>query len=137
MEPDTRTSGAGAVAITGATGMIGSALAAHLRSEGIQVRRIVRHQATGTDIAWNPELGVIDAGQLEGLTAIVHLAGAPIAQRWTADTKNAILNSRVLGTRTLATAVSRLDAKPGVVLSGSAVGYYGDRGDELLNENSG
>jgi uncharacterized protein (TIGR01777 family) len=117
--------------------MIGSALAAQLSREGIHVRRIVRGIPKGDDIRWSPDDESIDTAQLEGLDAIVNLAGAPIAQRWSSRVKRDILESRVNGTRTLARAVAQLARKPRVVLSGSAIGYYGDRGDELLNENSG
>jgi uncharacterized protein (TIGR01777 family) len=125
------------VAITGATGMIGSALAASLRAEGVRVRTLVRHGvATPDDIRWSPNTGYIDSAALEGLDAIVNLAGEPIAQRWTETRKLAIRESRVRGTSTLANAVAKLERKPRVVLSGSAIGYYGDRGDELVDESS-
>jgi uncharacterized protein (TIGR01777 family) len=125
------------VAITGATGMIGSALAATLRAEGVRVRTLVRHGvATPDDIRWSPNTGYIDVAALEGLDAIVNLAGEPIAHRWTEARKLAIRESRVRGTSTLANAVAKLERKPRVVLSGSAIGYYGDRGDELVDESS-
>ena len=127
------------VAITGATGLIGTALAAHLRGEGFRVRRIVRSRS-GTapgDITWAPDAGVIDARELEGTHAIVNLAGAPIGERWTGARKREIRESRLLVTTTIARAIASLERKPAVVLSGSAVGYYGDRGDEILDETSG
>jgi uncharacterized protein (TIGR01777 family) len=125
------------IAITGATGMIGSALAANLRAEGVRVRRLVRGRVVSPDdIPWAPEKGEIDSSALEGIDAIVNLAGAPIAQRWTEARKLEIRESRVKGTTTLANAVAKLERKPKVVLSGAAIGYYGDRDDELLDETS-
>ena len=102
------------------------------------MRRLVRsaQDAQPGDIPWDPLGGVLDARALEGCDAIVHLAGAPIAQRWTDARKQGILASRVRGTSLLARAVASMVVKPVVVLSGSAIGYYGDRGDELLDEHS-
>ena len=126
------------VAVSGATGMIGSALVTRLRARGHSVRRLVRSApgAQPGDIMWDPMGGVLDARTLEGCDAIVHLAGAPIAQRWTHARKQDIQTSRVRGTSLLARAVASMAVKPGVVLSGSAIGYYGNRGDELLDERS-
>ena len=126
------------IAVTGATGLIGSALVAHLRGRGHTVRRLVRsaHEQQAGDILWDPAAGVLDARALEGADAIVHLAGAPIAQRWTADHKRELLDSRVDGTSLLARVVAGMARKPRVVLSGSAIGYYGNRGDEMLDEGS-
>ena len=126
------------VAVSGATGLIGSAFVARLRERGHTVRRLVRSargQQQG-DIAWDPAHDVLDARALEGTDAIVHLAGAPIARRWTEARKREIRESRVRGTSLLARTVAALAVKPRVVLSGSAVGYYGDGGDELLDEHS-
>ncbi len=118
--------------------MIGSALAAELRREGVRVLRLVRHASSPSadDIPWSPDAGVLDATRLEGLDAIVNLAGAPIAERWSTAHKRDIRESRVRATTLLSDAVSRLERMPAVVLSGSAVGYYGDRGDDLLDESS-
>lgn len=126
------------VAITGATGMIGSALVAHLRDRGHTVRRLVRstHDAQPGDILWDPMATALDPRALDGCDAIVNLAGAPIAQRWTSDRKRDIRESRIRGTSLIANAVAAMAVKPMVVLSGSAVGYYGDRGDEPLDERS-
>lgn len=110
------------VAISGITGLIGSALSARLSATGHDVRRIPRHGA--------------DAALLEGVDAVVHLAGEPVAHRWTAERKHAIRESRVDGTTRLARTIAALRVKPRVVLSGSAVGYYGDRGAEVLHESS-
>lgn len=126
------------IAVTGATGLIGSALVARLRAGGHVVRRLVRseRQAQPGDVPWNPKSGALDPAALAGCDAIIHLAGAPIAQRWTASHKRDIRESRVQGTSLVARAVARMPVKPRVVLSGSAIGYYGDRGDELLDERS-
>lgn len=126
------------VAITGATGLIGGALAERLTASGHRVRRIVRAASASRpgDVQWDPARGVLDQEGLEGVDAIVHLAGEPVAHRWTSARKRAIRDSRVQGTVLLARAVSSMRVKPRVVLSGSAIGYYGDRGDELLDERS-
>ena len=125
------------VAISGATGLIGSAFTAHLRAKGHTVRRLVRSgERQPGDIPWDPSRGVLDARALEGTEAIVHLAGAPIAQRWTDARKREIVESRLTGTAVIARAIGELDAKPRVMLSGSAIGYYGNRGDEQLDERS-
>jgi uncharacterized protein (TIGR01777 family) len=126
------------VAITGATGLIGSALATALRRGGHTVRRLVRAGSAMQpgDVPWDPERGTLDPRALEGCDAIVHLAAAPIGQRWTSAHKRDIRESRVLGTALVARAVAAMEQKPRVVLSASAMGYYGDRGDEQLDEQS-
>ena len=127
------------VAITGATGLIGRALRRSLEADGHQVRPVVRRPVGSGEsaIRWDPDAGTIDAGALEGVDAVVHLAGAGIGdERWTAERKRVILESRTRGTALLATTLAGLDAKPSVLVSGSAVGYYGDRGDEALTETS-
>ncbi len=126
------------VVISGAGGLIGSALSASLRSDGHRVLVLRRGGITeGDDIGWDPEAGRIDAPALEGVDAIVHLAGEGIGeQRWSDDQKRRIRESRVRGTAVLAAAVATREEKPRVFVSGSAVGYYGDRGDELLTERS-
>ncbi len=126
------------VAVTGATGMIGSALVARLRAQGHAVRRLVRGGGSMQpgDIPWDPASRALDPRALEGTDAIVHLAGAPIAQRWTSAAKAEIRASRVQGTSLIASAVSAMSTRPRVVVSGSAVGIYGDRGDEQLDEGS-
>ncbi|MDQ2668273.1 MAG: TIGR01777 family oxidoreductase [Gemmatimonadota bacterium] len=126
------------VAVSGATGMIGTALVTSLRAGGHTVRRLVRssRDAQPGDIPWDPARAQLSPQALAGCTAIVHLAGAPVAQRWTPSHKREILESRVLGTSLIARAVAAMDVKPSVVLSGSAIGYYGDRAAELLDESS-
>ncbi|CAN5259328.1 hypothetical protein BH09GEM1_BH09GEM1_28620 [soil metagenome] len=126
------------VAVSGATGLIGSALVARLRSSGNTVRRLVRstRDAELGDIVWDTERDSLDPRALAGCDAIVHLAGAPIAQRWTSSHKREMLESRARGTALIARTVAAMADKPAVVLSGSAIGYYGDRGDELLDETS-
>jgi uncharacterized protein len=124
------------VAITGRSGMIGSALADALTADGIEVRPVVRGRARPGEIAWDPGAGTIDQQAMEGVEAVVHLAGEPIGERWNDEKKRRIRESRTQGTRTIATALARLPVPPHVLVSASAVGYYGDRGDELLNEDS-
>ena len=126
------------VAITGSTGLIGSALVRSLEADGHQVTRLVRGQPSGPrQVAWDPTGGVIDAAGLEGHDAAVHLAGAGLGDhRWTDDYKAKVLDSRVAGTSLLAETLASLDRPPAVLASGSAVGYYGDRGDEELTEAS-
>jgi len=138
MSNETPSSTAPFIAITGASGLIGRALLARLRSNGWRVRRLVRSVRPGDAdaIVWDPARGVLDARDLEGVEAVVHLAGEPIAQRWTGSRRDAIRESRVRGTTLLARAIAALDRKPSAMLSGSAVGYYGDRGDEAVDEES-
>src|SRR5436190_2925774 len=124
------------ILITGSSGLIGSALVPVLIGDGHTIVRLVR-RAPGADSArWNPDDGSLDHGALQGIDAVVHLAGESIASgRWTRARKALILNSRVRGTALLARAVSALRDKPKIFLSASAVGFYGDRGDELLDES--
>jgi uncharacterized protein (TIGR01777 family) len=126
------------VAITGASGLIGSALASSLRADGNRVLPFQRGGVTtGDTIGWDPDAGRIDAPALEGIDAVVHLAGEGIAtHKWTDEQKRRILDSRVRGTAVLAAAVASRERKPRVLVSGSAVGYYGDRGSEALTEQS-
>ncbi|MFC9814377.1 TIGR01777 family oxidoreductase [Streptomyces virginiae] len=126
------------IAVTGSTGLIGSALVRSLRADGHEVVRFVRREPAGADEArWDPERGHVDRAALDGCGAVVHLAGAGIGDhRWTAAYKRKIRDSRVLGTAALANALAGLDAPPGVLVSGSAVGYYGDTGDRVVDEDA-
>jgi uncharacterized protein (TIGR01777 family) len=126
------------ILITGSTGLIGSELSSLLLKNEHRVIRLVRHALTGPDeISWDPAKGILDSQSLEGLDAVVHLAGENIASgRWTQRKKRLIRESRINGTRLLAQSLSRLFDPPRVLVSISAVGYYGDRGDEQLSEES-
>lgn len=126
------------VAISGARGLVGQALAAYLSTAGHDVRRLVRGgRGRPDEIRWNPEKDEIDRQALEGIDAVVHLAGEPLsAGRWSAQRKERILASREKGTRLLAEAIAGMDRKPQVLVSASAVGLYGDRGDEVVDANS-
>ncbi|CAN5150010.1 N/A [soil metagenome] len=128
----------GTIAVTGSTGMIGSALVARLRRDGVRVRRVVRsRQDLGPDdILWDVREQTIDARGLADVDAVVHLAGEDIAQRWTSEARARIRNSRVAGTRLLADALASEAAPPEVLISASAIGIYGNRGDEVLDEGS-
>ena len=118
--------------------MIGSALVTHLRGSGHTVRRLVRSSSAREvgDIAWDPARGILPSSALDGVYGVVHLAGAPIAQRWTSSHKEEIRQSRTLSTALLARTIAAAAPTPVVMLSGSAVGYYGDRGNEVLDESS-
>jgi uncharacterized protein (TIGR01777 family) len=125
------------VAVTGASGTVGIALCAALARSGHAVLRLVRRPARGPDeIAWDPGGGVQDRERLEGLDGVVHLAGKSIAGRWTAARKAEIRRSRVEGTRRLCEALAGLARRPAVLVSASAIGIYGDRGNEVLRESS-
>lgn len=128
------------VAITGASGLIGSALAAHLRAEGNDIVRLVRGPSRSPEeVSWDPRLGAegLDPAALAGVDAVVNLSGAPIAdRRWTAERKTLLRASRIDSTRTLAVAIAAARPRPGVLLSGSAIGYYGDTGDRVTDETS-
>ena len=128
------------VVISGGTGLIGSALARSLAADGHRVARLARPESkatTGTTIAWDPQAGTIDAAALEGADAVVNLAGAGIGdKKWTPARKQEVLDSRLRATGLLARTVAGLADPPAVFVSGSAVGYYGNRGDERLTEDS-
>ncbi len=127
------------ILVSGSTGLIGSALVPALTAGGHRVVRLVRSQPTSGEatVAWDPAAGTIEADKLEGLDAVVHLAGESIAAgRWNEERKQRIRDSRVKGTRLLAETLARLQAKPKVLACASAIGYYGNRGDELLHESS-
>lgn len=133
------------ILITGSTGLVGTALAEQLQSAGHTVCRLVRpgtsaeaiRTAPGFDVNWNPATGEL-GGAAVGADAVVNLAGASIAQgRWTPERKQLLRSSRVDTTRALVTALAKMSARPRVLISASATGYYGNRGDELLTEDSG
>src|SRR5256714_1996409 len=131
------------VIVTGSTGLVGRALVRSLLADGDSVTRLVRggaqtFSAPGTRaVRWEPEEGAFDSKELEGHDAAVHLAGEPIAEgRWTQGKKRRILESRVKGTRLLAEMLAKLNEKPRGLVSASAIGFYGDRGDEVLLEES-
>lgn len=124
------------VAVTGSSGLIGTELTRRLEAEGHTVLRLVRRPPRGAgEVEWNPE-GRTDAAALEGVDAVVNLAGENVGERWTAERKRRIRESRVDGTRRLAEALAGLSARPKVLVNASGVGIYGDRGDERLDEMS-
>lgn len=122
------------IAVTGASGLIGSALVAQLKNDGYQVLKIVRRPVrTADEVSWNPIKGEIDLQSLEGVDAVFHLAGAGVGdKRWSASYRSEILNSRLLGTTTIATACEQL--QPAVFISASAIGYYGETGNRSVTE---
>jgi uncharacterized protein (TIGR01777 family) len=125
------------VAITGSTGLIGSAAVRVFEQRGMRVLRVVRRAAKGdNEIAWNPSAGSIDAAKLDGVDAVINLAGANIAQRWTDHAKREIRESRLSGTTALCRALAGLSNKPSVLLSGSAVGIYGAQPSTPVDESS-
>jgi len=115
------------VLISGASGFIGSAVAARLTEDGHRVSRLLRPggRRREGDVSWDPLAGQIDADALEGHEAVIHLAGEPIAGRWTAAKKDRIRDSRVAGTALLSEALAKLDRPPAVLIAASATGYYG------------
>jgi uncharacterized protein (TIGR01777 family) len=126
------------IAVTGSSGLIGSALTAFLRAGGHTVHRLVRRQPVGDeDIYWNVREGVIDAESLEGLDTVIHLAGENLmAPRWTEAKKRRIYDSRINGTTLLSKALAGLNRPPAAFISSSAIGIYGDRGSETIDETS-
>ena len=123
------------IAITGSSGLIGTALVGHLKSEGHTVQRLVRRAPVAVDeVTWDPQTGYVDLSALEGVDAIIHLAGVPVAdKRWTKKYKAEILNSRLLGTSTIAKAAA--EVKPDVFISASAIGWYGESGNRAVVES--
>ncbi len=127
------------VVISGASGLVGSHLGPHLERDGWRVDALVRRppKPGSTEVRWDPAGGMIDVAGLEGVDVVVHLAGENIAGgRWNEARKAAIRNSRVDGTRLIARTLAGLEQRPSVFVCASAVGYYGDRGDEELTEES-
>lgn len=122
------------IAVTGSSGLIGSALVGHLKEQGYEVQRLVRRKATTTEeISWDPAAGTIDLDALEGVYGVIHLAGAGVGdKRWTKSYRATILNSRLLGTTAIAHAVEKV--KPSVFISASAIGYYGETGNRAVTE---
>lgn len=126
------------IVVTGSSGLVGSALVSHLRQQGHEVSRLVRGRPKAADeLAWDPKGWKVDPQVFTGVEAVVNLAGEPIAGgRWSDERKELIRQSRVDGTRFLAQTLAGLAEKPKVLVSASAVGFYGDRGDEELGEES-
>jgi uncharacterized protein len=124
------------VAVTGATGLIGSALVPFLTTGGHQVTAVSRRRGLRDAIHWDPAAGVIDYARLEGMDAVVHLAGENVGVRWNVHRKRRIRDSRVEGTMFLAEALANLRRPPRVLVSASAMGIYGNRGDEVLAEDA-
>ena len=122
------------IAISGSSGLIGTALVGHLKSEGNTVQRLVRHAPVAADeVQWDPQTSFVDLSALAGVDAIIHLAGVGVGdKRWTKRYKSEILNSRLLGTTTIAKAVAEL--KPQVFISASAIGWYGESGNRAVVE---
>jgi uncharacterized protein len=128
------------VLISGGSGLVGSALTNALRADGASVSHFIRpgRKAAAGDVQWNPSRATVDVAAMEGHDAIVHLSGASIADgRWTVKRKALLRSSRVDSTRVLVDSLARLKQPPRVFVCASAIGYYGDRGDELLTESSG
>ncbi|WP_344282436.1 TIGR01777 family oxidoreductase [Actinomadura napierensis] len=126
------------VTVTGSSGLIGTALVRALREDGHEVVRLVRREPSAPDEArWSPADGCVEAAALEGIDAVVHLAGAGVGDRpWTKAYKRRIRDSRLDGTRTLAEAIAAADRRPPVLVCGSAIGFYGDTGDREADEKS-
>jgi len=122
------------IAVTGSSGLIGSALVGHLKEQGYEVQRLVRRKATTTEeISWDPAAGTVDLDALEGVYGVIHLAGAGVGdKRWRKSYRTTILNSRLLGTTAIAHAVEKV--KPSVFISASAIGYYGETGNRAVTE---
>ncbi len=126
------------ILVSGSHGLVGKALITTLAPDGHEIVRLVRDKPSGAaEIEWHPNEGRLDASALEGIDAVVHLAGESIASgRWTNEKKRAILDSRVKGTALLSNAIAQVSRPPSVFVSASAIGYYGNRGDEVLTEKS-
>ncbi len=129
------------IAITGATGFIGRRLLKALSGGNHTLRVLSRHAGTNLPpgvqlFVWDAMKGAPPAESLDGVEAVIHLAGEPIAQRWNDETKQKIMESRTVGTRNLVQALASMPTRPAVLISGSAIGFYGSRGDEMLTEES-
>ncbi|MCW5947292.1 MAG: TIGR01777 family oxidoreductase [Fimbriimonadales bacterium] len=124
------------ILVSGASGMIGSALLPLLSSLGHEVVRIVRKNPNGSDVFWDSKSGSLTPSDLSAFDAVIHLAGEPISKRWTEDQKQEIRRSRVAATSAIAQAIAQSARPPSCFISASAIGIYGDRGEELLDEDS-
>lgn len=128
------------IAITGASGLVGTALAEAFAADGVRVLKLVRHPVSASnpdEVYWKPSAGEIDAAKLEGVDLVYNLAGKGIADdRWTPAVKKLIVDSRVNSTRLIAKTIAGLQNKPRALVSASAIGFYGSRGDEPLDEDS-
>ncbi|MFF5545835.1 TIGR01777 family oxidoreductase [Streptomyces olivaceoviridis] len=126
------------IAVAGASGLIGSALVRSLTADGHEVVRLVRREPRGADeVRWDPERGHVDAAGLTGCDVVVNLAGAGVGERrWTPEYKRLLRDSRVLGTAALAKAAASLPRPPRVFVNGSAIGFYGDTGDRVVDEDA-
>ncbi|MGB5809135.1 MAG: TIGR01777 family oxidoreductase [Polyangiales bacterium] len=129
---------AGKIVVTGASGLVGTALVPTLAANGFEVIRLVRRDPRADDeVRWNPGNGTIDASGLDGTVGAVHLAGDNVAEgRWTGTKKARIRDSRIDGTTLIANTLATLSPKPRVLVSASAIGFYGDRGDEVVDEST-
>ena len=125
------------IAITGSTGLVGKALASHLCGQGVRITRLVRRHPKAGEVFWDPSANNVDPGLLSGCDAVVHLAGENIANgRWNTAKKKRICQSRVESTRRLSAALAAAEKPPPVLVSASAIGYYGETGDQLVDEQS-
>jgi uncharacterized protein (TIGR01777 family) len=125
------------ILVSGSHGLVGKALTTSLANSGHEIVSLVRQSANDSEIEWHPNQGKINRQQLEGFDVVVHLAGESIASgRWTEEKKKKIRESRVKGTELLSSALARLSQPPSTLINASAIGFYGNRGDELLTEKS-
>jgi len=124
------------ITVTGASGLIGSKLVERLRARGDEVATLSRNPSSPGAVRWLPEQEPAPAAALSGSDAVIHLAGENVAQRWSDDAKRRIRSSRELGTRNLVAGIEAADPRPRVLVSASAVGYYGPHGDEELDEDT-
>ncbi len=127
------------ILISGASGLVGKVLVERLKKDGHEVLRLVRQPSQEKDtVSWSPKKGVVDRSNVDGIEAVVHLAGESIAnKRWSEDQKQEMQDSRLRGTLNLSQILESFQPRPHTLISASAVGFYGNRGDELLEENSG